>query len=162
MNPVEQFLTANNIEFSHYNHPAVFTCEEAEIFHNIVPWLPWKNLFLIDKKTWRIFLVILSIYKRADLKFLAKYFWVTKLSFASPDLLMQKMWLTPGSVSPFGLINNKDNDIEVYIDSEIYDAELLNFHPNINTASLSLTNEMFHKYLENIPHEIQIINLSSI
>lgn len=73
---------------------------------------------------------------------------------------MQKMNLTPGSVSPFGLINNKDNDIEVYIDEEIYNAELVNFHPNINTASLSLSREMFHKYLEIIPHDIHTINLS--
>lgn len=71
------------------------------------------------------------------------------------------MSLTPGSVSPFGLINNKDNDIEVYIDEEIYNSELVNFHPNINTASLSLNREMFHKYLKIIPHNIQIINLSS-
>lgn len=161
MNTVESFLESHDIKFTHYDHPAVFTCEQAEIFHNIVPWLPWKNLFLIDKKSWRIFLVILPISKRADLKLLAKHFWVIKLSFASPDLLMQKMNLTPGSVSPFGLINNKDNDIEVYVDDEIYNAELVNFHPNINTASLSLNREMFHKYLEIIPHDIHSLHLSS-
>lgn len=104
----------------------------------------------------------MSIYKRADLKFLAKYLGVARLAFANPDLLMIKMNLTPWSVSPFWLINNKDNDIEVYIDEEIYNADTVNFHPNINTASLALTKEMFHKYLEIIPHEIHKINLSSI
>lgn len=104
----------------------------------------------------------MSIYKRADLKFLAKHLGVARLAFANPDLLMIKMNLTPWSVSPFWLINNKDNDIEVYIDEEIYNADTVNFHPNINTASLSLTNEMFHKYLEIIPHEIHKINLSLI
>lgn len=161
MNTAESYLQAHDIAFIHYDHPAVFTCEQAEIFHNIVPWMAGKNLFLIDKKSGRLFLVILSIYKRADLKFLAKHFWVSNLSFWSPDLLMEKMNLTPGSVSPFGLINNKDNDIEVYIDEEIYNADIVNFHPNINIASLSLTNEMFHKYLEIIPHDIHKINLSS-
>jgi Ala-tRNA(Pro) deacylase len=63
-------------------------------------------------------------------------------------MLMQTMWLEPGSVSPFGLINNENKDVEVYIDKQVYDADIVNFHPNINTASLSLTSEMFHKYLQ--------------
>jgi Ala-tRNA(Pro) deacylase len=74
---------------------------------------------------------------------------------------MEKMGLTPWSVSPFWLINNTEKDIEVYIDTEISTAELVNFHPNINTASLSLTHKMFQKYLETIPHTIHRIDLSS-
>lgn len=161
MNPVEHFLQSHTITYNYHAHPAVFTCEQAEIFHELVPGMPGKNLFLVDKKRGRIFLVILPVMKKADLKFLANIFGVSKLSFGSPDLLMEKMWLEPWSVSPFGLINNNDNDIEVYIDTEIYTAELVNFHPNINTASLSLTHEMFQKYLEIIPHEIHTLSLSS-
>ena len=160
MTPVEQFLTSHNITYTYHAHPAVFTCEQAAIFHELVPGMPGKNLFLVDKKSGRIFLVILPVMKKADLKFLANYFGVSKLSFGSPDLLMEKMGLTPWSVSPFGLINNTKKDIEVYIDTEIYTAQLVNFHPNINTASLSLTHEMFQKYLENIPHDIHTIDLS--
>lgn len=160
MNPVEYFLQSHHILYTRHDHPAVFTCEQAEIFHELVPGMPGKNLFLIDKKSGRIFLAILPVHKKADLKFLAHHFGVAKLSFGSPELLMQKMWLEPWSVSPFGLINNTENDIEVYIDTETYTAQLVNFHPNINTASLSLTNEMFHKYLEIIPHEIHTIDLS--
>ncbi|HBB04333.1 TPA: hypothetical protein DCZ39_05585 [Patescibacteria group bacterium] len=59
------------------------------------------------------------------------------------------------------MINNKDHDIEFYIDAEIYNAELVNFHPNINTASLSLSRDMFHKYLEVIPYETHIVHLAS-
>lgn len=157
MTPVEQFLQSHNITYNYHAHEAVFTCEQEEIFRKIVPGMIGKNLFLIDKKSWRLFLVILPIYKKADLKFLAKHFGVVKLSFGSPDLLREKMCLEPGSVSPFGLINNKDNDIELYIDSDIYDAELVNFHPNINTASLSLTREMFHNYLKIIPHDAHVV-----
>lgn len=74
MNSVEQFLQSNQIDFIHHNHPAVFTCEQAAIFHDLVPGTPGKNLFLIDKKTERIFLVILPVQKKADLKFLAIHF----------------------------------------------------------------------------------------
>lgn len=160
-NPVEAFLQWHHILYTRHDHPAVFTCEQAEIFHELVPGLPGKNLFLIDKKSGRLFLVVLPVIKKADLKFLAQHFGVAKLSFGSPDLLMEKMGLEPWSVSPFGLINNTEKDIEVYIDMEIYMAELVNFHPNINTASLSLTHEMFQKYLETIPHTIHRIDLSS-
>ena len=162
MNSVEQFLQSKHIDFIHHDHPAVFTCEQAAIFHELVPGTPGKNLFLIDTKSGRLFLVILPVEKKADLKFLTLHFWATKLSFGSPDLLLQKMGLTPWSISPFGLIHNTERDIEVYIDQEIYDAELVNFHPNINTASLSLTREMFHRYLETLHHEIHIIDLSIV
>ncbi|HBB04332.1 TPA: hypothetical protein DCZ39_05580 [Patescibacteria group bacterium] len=91
MNPVEQFLQSHNITYTPYSHPAVFTCEQAEHFHELVPGMIGKNLFLIDRKSERIFLVVLPIYKRADLKFLAKEFGVAKLSFGSPELLLQKM-----------------------------------------------------------------------
>jgi len=157
MNPVEHYLQSYDITYTRHDHPAVFTCEQAEQFHKLVPGMTGKNLFLIDKKSGRIFLFVLSALKKADLKLLTKLFGVTKLSFGSPELLMQKMWLIPWSVSPFGLINNADEDIELYIDSEIYNADIVNFHPNINTASLGLTREMFHKYLDSIPHEVHVV-----
>jgi len=91
MDPVEQFLQSHHILYARHDHPAVFTCEQAAIFHELVPGMPGKNLFLIDKKSGRIFLVILPVIKKADLKFLANYFGVSKLSFGSPELLMQKM-----------------------------------------------------------------------
>lgn len=161
MHTVEDYLNTHHIDFTRHDHPAVFTCEQAEIFHELVPGIPGKNLFLIDKKSGRLFLVILPITKKANLKMLAHHFGVAKLSFGSPDLLMQKMGLEPGSVSPFGLIHNSEKDIEVYIDTEIDTAELVNFHPNINTASLCLTRDMFQKYRESIPHVFHILDLSS-
>ena len=95
MTSVEQFLQSHGITYTYHPHPAVFTCEQAAIFHELVPGVPGKNLFLIDKKSGRIFLVILPVMKKADLKFLANYFGVSKLSFGSPDLLMEKMGLSP-------------------------------------------------------------------
>ena len=67
MNTVENYLQAHHIAFTRYDHPAVFTCEQAEIFHELVPGKPGKNIFLIDKKSGRLFLVVLPIEKKADL-----------------------------------------------------------------------------------------------
>jgi len=91
MNPVEHYLQSYDITYTRHDHPAVFTCEQAEQFHKLVPGMTGKNLFLIDKKSGRIFLFVLSALKKADLKLLTKLFGVTKLSFGSPELLMQKM-----------------------------------------------------------------------
>lgn len=91
MNPVEHYLQSHNITYTRHDHPAVFTAAEAENFHKIVPGTIGKNLFLTDKKSGRIFLVVLPLDKRADLKFLANHFNVAKLSFGSPELLLQKM-----------------------------------------------------------------------
>ncbi len=159
MNPVEAFLQSHNIIYTYHEHPAVYTCEQAEEYHHLMPGIAVKNLFLVDKKTWRKFLVILPAEKRANLKEFTKLFRASKLSFASADMLMQTMWLEPGSVSPFGLINNENKDVEVYIDKQVYDADIVNFHPNINTASLWLTHEMFQKYLEIIENKINIMGI---
>jgi Ala-tRNA(Pro) deacylase len=67
--------------------------------------------------------------------------------------------LEPGSVSPFGLLNNIDNSVETYIDEDIYNADIVSFHPNRNTATLELSKEMFRKYLDSLKHKIQIIKI---
>ena len=74
-----------------------------------------------------------------------------------PEGLKDKLGLEAGSVSPFGLLNDTAEEVEVFIDKEIYNADIVNFHPNRNTASIELPNEMFHKFLETLGHEIQII-----
>ena len=88
---VKEFLSLHSIDYICHEHPAVYTCEQAEKFHDLMPGIVGKNLFLVDKKSGRIFLVVLPATKKADLKFLTKEFGVAKLSFGSPDLLMEKM-----------------------------------------------------------------------
>ena len=97
--------------------------------------------------------------KRADLKKLAEIFDEKKLSFASGEVLMEKLGLEPGSVSPFGLLNDEEQEVEVFIDKDLYEADIVNFHPNINTASVEIQREMFHKYLDGLPHKINVIEV---
>lgn len=157
MNAAEQYLQNHNISYVLHEHPAVFTCEEAEKFCADVPGIPGKNLFLRAGKAKRYFLIILPASKKADLKQISHIVGESKVSFASPASLKEKLDLEPGSVSPFGLINDQHHEVEVYIDREIYDAEIVNFHPNKNTASLELTREMFHKYLATLFNKVTLI-----
>jgi len=154
---VEEFLQSNKIEYIPHEHQAVFTCEEAEKHCNNIPGIAGKNLFLKDKKKKRFFLVILPAKKRADLKEISKLVGESKVSFASAEVLKEKLDLLPGSVSPFGLLNDTSHEVEVYVDKEMYDADVVNFHPNRNTASLELTGVMFQKFLKIINNKVQVI-----
>lgn len=156
---VEKFLHEKNISYVMHHHPPVFTCEEAEIHCKNIPGTPGKNLFLRDRKGERFFLVILPAHKKADLKKIGEIVNDKKISFCNPEKLREKLGLYPGAVSPFGLLNDKNAEVKVYIDQEMYDTQIVNFHPNSNTASVELTQEMFHKFLATLPHKIEVIEI---
>ena len=159
MQSVEEFLKNNGIEYVLHEHPAVFTCEEAEKHCSHVPGVSSKNLFLRDEKKQRYFLVILDAKKRADLKKLGEIFEAKRLSFANEDDLKQKLGLEPGAVSLFGILNDVKQEVEVYIDEDFYKEPVVNFHPNRNTASVELSKEMLHKFIEKVGREIKVVKI---
>lgn len=159
MSNVEAFLKSNNITYVLHEHPAVFTCEEAEKYCGDIPGLACKNLLLKGKKNERYFLIILPAEKRADLKKISEIVNEKQITFASPENLLEKLELEPGSVSPFGLLNDKNHEVEVYIDKKVYYANIVSFHPNRNTASLELSGKMFQKFLKIIENKTTIVEL---
>jgi len=154
---VEDYLTALGIAFTRHEHPPVATVAEAEHYWGAIEALHAKNLFLRDQKGVRHFLVVLAATRRADLKALGETFGAGKLGFASPERLQTFLGLTPGSVSPFGLINDPAHLVEVAIDTAIRSAERVAFHPNVNTATLVLAGADFKRYLTAIGHEVRWI-----
>ncbi len=158
MTNIETFLASNKIEYVLHEHPALFTCDDRKKYDLHIPGLDCKNLFLKGKKSKKYFLVVLPAEKRADLKKIGNIV-NDRFSFGSKEALQEKMKLTPGSVSPFGLINDENNEIDVYMDREVHEADIVNFHPNRNTASLELTKDMFQKFLNLLKHTIQVIDI---
>ena len=149
--PVEQVcraLDAMGIHYEQYTHPPVFTSEQAAEHWAGIPATRVKNLFLRNKKGNRHYLVILEIGKQADLRHLVKIIGDDRLSFGSPERLMSTMGLTPGSVSPFGLLNDPSHAVRVIVDEDLRRVERLIFHPNINTASLTISVADFERFLE--------------
>ena len=98
-------LDAQGIRYEKYQHPPVFTGEEAAEHWAPIPATRVKNLFLRNKKGDRHYLVILEIGKQADLRQLVKVIGDDRLSFGSAERLMAQLGVTPGSVSPFGLLH---------------------------------------------------------
>ena len=141
-------LNALGIHYDVVEHPAVFTAEEAAAHWGEIPGAPVKNLFLRNKKGDRHYLVILGIEKQADLRRLVQVIGDDRLSFGSPERLMTHLGVRPGSVSPFGLINDEAHAVRVIVDNDLRTAERLIFHPNDNTASLTISGADFVKFLE--------------
>jgi Ala-tRNA(Pro) deacylase len=144
---VYETLAALGIEYSLYEHPPVFTAEDAEAHWKDIPAKAVKNLFLRNKKGDRHYLVILGIEKQADLRHLVKVIGDDRLSFGSPERLMKYLGVTPGSVSPFGLIHDHAHAVQVIVDSDLRSAGHLIFHPNDNAASLTISGADFEKFL---------------
>ena|SRR5687768_13345950 len=157
--PVFDALTALGIQYDSYDHPAVFNSEDAEQHWRKIPGTQVKNLFLRNKKGDRHYLVILGIDKRADLKTLVKIIGDDRFSFGSPERLMDKMGLTPGSVSPFGLLHPNSGGLLVIIDEDLRKAERLLFHPNINTATVTLSFADLQKFLATRPNTVRYIRV---
>jgi len=145
---VLEYLEGLGIAVEHYTHPPVFTVEEAERYWADIPATHCKNLFLRNAKGTRHYLVVLRHARTADLKELAARIGDDRLSFASPERLQRYLGLTPGSVSPFGLIHPGARDVTVVLDADLARAERLGFHPNVNTATITLTAADFFRFLD--------------
>ena len=145
--PVLRALDTLGISYETYEHPPVFNTEDVEKYWRDIPAAPVKNLFLRNKKGNRHYLVIVGVDKRVDLQRLVKVIGDDRLSFGSAERLMEKLGLTPGSVSPFGLVHPGSRDVVVIIDAELREAERLMFHPNINTATLTISFADLEKFL---------------
>ena len=157
--PVYAALDALGIAYQRFEHPPVFTSEEADIHWRDLPGVPCKNLFLRNKKGNHHYLVILEISKKADLREIVRFVNDDRLSFGSPDRLMAELGLMPGSVSPFGLINDSDGSVVVLVDEDLRGAEGLIFHPNINTASVVLSWEGLERFLKTRSNQVRYIRI---
>jgi Ala-tRNA(Pro) deacylase len=156
---VQEALAALGIAVERYEHPPVASAVEADEHWAGIDAVHCKNLFLRNQKGTRHYLVILKHLKRADLRAVAMQIGDGKLSFGSPERLMTHLGVTPGSVSPFGLIYDAAHDVRVCLDRELKDAGRISFHPNINTATVVLTFADFERFLASRRNPIQFLSV---
>lgn len=152
---VKQFLDGNGLTYTLVEHPAVFTCHD--MIDVEIPGQTLKNLFVHDKATGRFSLVVIPKEKRLDMKRLQELVGSKKLTFGKPEELKAKLGIDPGSVSPLCILNNRERDVKLFIDREAWEAELVNIHPNENTASLVLDRESFHRLIEALGAEKEML-----
>ena len=147
------------IGFSLYHHRAVFSVGESDDVDADIPGAHTRNLFLRDKKE-NIFLVTLLAHTKIDLAKLASLIGAGRLSFGSPERLMKYLGVTPGSVTPFSIMNDVEGKVTLILDAEMMKKEIVNYHPLINTMTVGLAPNDLLKFLETTGHQPQIIDLS--
>lgn len=154
---VYRTLKKLGIDYEKHDHPPVYTVEEAQGYWENIRGVHVKNLFLRDQKGKKHFLVIMPHDKQLDMKRLQRKIGSSKLSFASERRLEKFLGLTAGSVSLFGIINDEEKEVEVIVDSALLEGEFINFHPNINTATLTISTGDMQRFIEGNGNPVQYL-----
>ena len=152
-------LSSLGIAYERYEHPPVPTVDEAAKHWAGIDAAHGKNLFLRNQKGNRHYLVIMAYTKRADLRAVAAQIGDGKLSFASPERLMTCLGVTPGAVSPAGLINDREHQVRVFLDRDLKDAARISFHPNVNTATLTVAFADFERLLADCGNAVRYLDV---
>ena len=150
------FMNANGFAYERIEHPAVFTCAEAELHRPVQPAVSTKNLFLCDKKARRFFLAVTACEKTIKLDSLAKQLGISNVRFASEENLGRLLGVTRGSVTMMGLANDIEHAVELWIDGEIWQSEYFLSHPLVNTATLILSKAELERFFALIGHSLHM------
>jgi Ala-tRNA(Pro) deacylase len=136
-----------NITFDYHEHPPAPTVEIAAEYWKDIEAAHCKNLFFRNHKGNKHYLVILHYKYVLNIHDLEQRLKQGKLSFASEKRMQQYLGLTPGSVSVFGLINDQEHHVHLFIDEALKQFRHISFHPNINTASVVISTADFFRFL---------------
>ena len=157
-NSLINLLESNSINYKITEHKPLFTVEDSKNLRGSIDGAHSKNLFLKDKKN-NFFLVSFIEDIIADLKKASVHLNSKKLSFANEDYLMNILGIKPGSVSPFGLLNDKEKKVKFFFDQEFMEYEIVNFHPLINTSTVSIAPNDLINLIEQHHSKVEFINM---
>ena len=147
------------IAFDVVEHPPAFTTEQADSYIEGMEGVRTKTMFLTNKKKTQYYLLIMDDKKRLDMDDFKVQVGADRIRMASLDSLAEKMNLPAGTVSPFGLLNNEEKDIQVYFDKEIINEERMTFHPNTNEKTIFISTTDLFKFLQDLGYSYEILDL---
>lgn len=156
---VLDYLNNKGIEYSWYTHQEAPTIEIARTQWRNDGSKHCKNLFFRNHKGNRHYLVVLDCEQDLDIHDLEHRLHQGKLSFASPQRMERYLGLTPGSVSPFGLINDEESHVHLFLDANLKKYDSLSFHPNDNHATVVISQNEFMRYLTEVGNSYEFIEL---
>jgi len=156
---VKNKLDELGIEFQLVEHEAAFTTEQADKYIEGIEGVRTKTMFLTDKKKTQWFLLVMDDANRLDMARFEEITGAKRVKMASAESLVEKMGLTPGSVSIFGLLNNQEHDIKVYIERAITGEACMSFHPNDNTKTIFISTQDMFRFIESLGYEAGIADL---
>ena len=156
---LEQWLADYDIQYILHTHPPVFTVPEARTYCGHIPGTHCKNLLLKNKKSGQLYLVTIPHDKYLDVNQFRKIIGAPKVRFASPEDLSEVLGIIPGAVSPIGLVNDTKDKVIFMVDENIWNANEVCCHPNINTETLQIRKANFHKLIRATKTTMEILNL---
>jgi Ala-tRNA(Pro) deacylase len=161
--PEELFarLDALGIRYTTYRHPPLHTVAESVLLRGRLPGAHCKSLFLRDRKD-GLWLVVVLEDRRLDLKALADRLGAPRFSFGSPALLAEVLGVTPGSVTPFALMNDAAHRVRVVLDAEMLRRDPVNYHPLVNTATTAIAAADLRRFIAACGHEPLVLELAGI
>jgi Ala-tRNA(Pro) deacylase len=155
------FLETLDIETATVSHPPLFTVEQSKSLRGQIPGAHTKNLFLRDRKDAH-FLVTVEEEADIDLKRIHTLIGASgRVSFGKQEMLMALLGVTPGAVTPFGLINDKGGKVSFALDARLAEADIVNAHPLTNEATTSIGGRDLLRFVKATGHEVLILNLST-
>ena len=157
---LSKILSEKNLNFQIHDHDPLFTVEDSENLRGEIKGSHTKNLFLKNKKN-NYFLFSCDENAKVDLKRFSKSIDAKNLSFANEVYLKKFLGIKPGSVSPYALLNDKENIVNFYFDEKLYKSEIINYHPLINTTTISIKTSVFINFLLENNKKIHIFSLES-
>ena len=140
---IYEFLDDLGINYMYLDHQEEFSMGDAADADEAIGVVGAKNVFLHDKKRRHYVLILVNGTKRVDLKKISELTGLKNLSFCNEDDLDTVLGLTPGAVTPFGLLNDKNGLVQLIIDETLRDEELFAMHPCVNTTTVRMSNRDF-------------------
>ena len=151
-------LNQLDIAYEVFEHPPLDTIEIALEYWKEIDSMHCKNLFFRNHKGNRHYLVIIKDTTPFSIRSLEQKLKQGKLTFGSEKRLLKYLGVKPGSVSPFGLINDKEHHVHVFLDQQLREAKNISFHPNDNTASVVIEYKDLIKLLETLGNTYEFID----
>lgn len=156
MMDIFNLLEQLEISYQRFDHPPIYTCEQANHLGLNIGGAKTKNLFLRDAKGKRHFLYVTCDDKSVDLKRLAQQLGVNRLSFASPNRLEQYLSTSPGCVSILDITKDKQNQVELIVDQLIWEEKSMQCHPFINTSTLVIQLSDIQKLMKHLNRSVTL------
>jgi Ala-tRNA(Pro) deacylase len=153
------YLDALGIAHSTVWHEAMFTVEQSSAVKADMPGAHTKNLFLKDKDG-QLVLIAAEAHGSIRLNQLHKLIGTARLSFGAPELMTEVLGVVPGSVTAFALMNDKAGRVRFLVDAVLAAAEMVNFHPLVNTGTTAISQADFRRFVEATGHGFEVLDFS--
>lgn len=157
---VYDFLDSLGIKYCRVDHSVAGKMEACREIDETLGVVICKNLFLCNRQKTRFYLLMMPADKPYRTRIFSKLAGSSRLSFGPEEEMAEYLDVTPGSVSILGLMNDRANNVKLYIDKDVIDSEFIGCHPCINTSSLRMKmSEIVEKFLPAVHHEYTVVEM---